>query len=327
MTERADHPTAEVGLFDRLHREGVISAEAMARARALVAGPPAPAPWHTLLSFSALAFGVALAVAGVIFLMAYNWADLSRVARVGLVGALAAVAAGFAAWRSDRPAGRVALTGAAVLVGGTLAAYGQSYQTGADAWQLFAGWAALITPWVIGAGYGPLWLVWAAVAQVAIPLYWDQALDPERLGELLLPVIMALPPLVPWLLAEWRDLSGYWWRRVLALQALAPMTVAAIIPILDFKYFDGISALSWLIWAAVIAATLAWYRRGRPDLFMVALGGLSVATFVGGLSAWVLFEAMNADLLGLLLFAGIILGEVVALAWWLRRIHQQQGGT
>ena len=60
------------------------------------------------------------------------------------------------------------LTGCSVLVGALLAVYGQVYQTGADAWQLFAGWAALIAGWAVAGRFVPLWMLVAVLTNVAL---------------------------------------------------------------------------------------------------------------------------------------------------------------
>ena len=66
----------------------------------------------------------------------------------------------------NRPAGKAALLAAALLTGGLLALIGQTYQTGADTFELFATWAALILPWVLAIQQG---LRIGAVASVIAP--------------------------------------------------------------------------------------------------------------------------------------------------------------
>ena len=56
-------------------------------------------------------------------------------------------------------------------LGGLLAFFGQTYQTGADSWQLFALWAALDLPPCRGARSDFLWTAWGPVAMAAIGLW------------------------------------------------------------------------------------------------------------------------------------------------------------
>ena len=51
---------------------------------------------------------------------------------------------------------------AALLVGALLALVGQTYQTGADTFELFAVCAAAILPWVLVACFPTLWVLWLA---------------------------------------------------------------------------------------------------------------------------------------------------------------------
>ena len=68
-----------------------------------------------------------------------------------------------------RPALRAPLALLAFLgTGGLFAYFGQTYQTGADAWQLFALWGALALPLCLGARSDALWAPWALVVMTAI---------------------------------------------------------------------------------------------------------------------------------------------------------------
>src|SRR3546814_15416019 len=80
-----------------------------------------------------------------------NWNDLGRFAKFGLVGLLLIVAV-IGYWRLgvDRAAGKASLLVASILLGALLALFGQTYQTGADTWELFANWAVLMAPWALG---------------------------------------------------------------------------------------------------------------------------------------------------------------------------------
>ena len=59
-------------------------------------------------------------------------------------------------------------------IGALFAYFGQTYQTGADPWQLFALWAVLALPLCLGARSDVLWAPWALVVVTAISL-WTHA--------------------------------------------------------------------------------------------------------------------------------------------------------
>ena len=116
---------------------------------------------------------VALASA-IIFFFAFNWDDLPRMAKFGLVEA-AIVAALLACWRVDLDSmpGKAVLMLLSLLTGALLALTGQIYQTGADTYELFGWWAVLILPWVLVGRFSPLWLVWLALLNLTVHFYFS----------------------------------------------------------------------------------------------------------------------------------------------------------
>ncbi|MCV2369756.1 DUF2157 domain-containing protein [Roseateles oligotrophus] len=120
--------------------------------------------------------GTALLAAGLaglalVMWVAANWSELGRAGRFALLQTLLLGSAlGAALW----PKARQALAFLCLLsLGGLLAFFGQTYQTGADPWQLFALWAALGLPLCFGARSDLLWAPWAAITTTAIAL-WTQ---------------------------------------------------------------------------------------------------------------------------------------------------------
>src|SRR5262249_50903036 len=143
-----------------LARAGCMTDDALSRALALSTATPDATSWRRFLGRILLVLGSLLLVAGVVFFFAYNWSALSRLTRIALLEATV-IAAALASLRLglERLSGRILLAAAALLVGPLLAVYGQAYQTGADPYELFAGWALLILPWVGLARLAPLALL------------------------------------------------------------------------------------------------------------------------------------------------------------------------
>jgi len=67
--------------------------------------------------------------------------------------------------------GHMLMVAACVMIGVVLAVFGQAYQTGADTYGLFTGWAALMLVWVVAQCFAPLWIVWLCVLSTGIWLY------------------------------------------------------------------------------------------------------------------------------------------------------------
>lgn len=120
-----------------------------------------------------LRIGGALSLAaGVVFFIAANWEALGVYGHFALVQALFVVAIGVALWRPP-PAvsGRLALLLAFIVAGGLLALFGQTYQTGADVYELFFMWALLGLPLVLASQWSVCWAAWLIVLNVALMLF------------------------------------------------------------------------------------------------------------------------------------------------------------
>ena len=82
--------------------------------------------------------------AALIFFVAANWAAIGRFGKFALVEAVVIAAVGiYAALGPERASGKAALLVATLALGALLAFVGQTYQTGADTFELFSSWAAI----------------------------------------------------------------------------------------------------------------------------------------------------------------------------------------
>ncbi|MDH5395088.1 MAG: DUF2157 domain-containing protein, partial [Gammaproteobacteria bacterium] len=116
--------------------------------------------------------GLALAFS-MMFFIAYNWDAMGRFAKFALVQFFIIVCVA-AYWKLDvdKVTAKVSLMMATILLGVLLALYGQTYQTGADTWQLFANWALLMLPWALLARFAVIWLTWIVLLNISIVLYF-----------------------------------------------------------------------------------------------------------------------------------------------------------
>ncbi|MDH0865660.1 DUF2157 domain-containing protein [Mitsuaria sp. GD03876] len=148
-----------------------LDASSARRLRALSGVDDPPADAWTPLRRGAGTLAAGLIGFGLILWVAANWDDFGRALRFGLLEAVLAVAlvaaALLAAWRAP-----LALAGFLTL-GGLLAYFGQTYQTGADTYQLFALWAALGLPVAWAARSDLVWTPWAVVVATAIGLWME----------------------------------------------------------------------------------------------------------------------------------------------------------
>lgn len=134
-----------------------------------------PDNWHTFLRLFFISLGVGFTVAGILFFFAYNWADLHKFVKIGLIEGLIITFTLVMVFSKLKPdIKNILLTGTSILVGVLFAVFGQIYQTGANAYDLFLGWTMAVTLWAIVANYGPLWLVYIVLVNTTLFLYAEQ---------------------------------------------------------------------------------------------------------------------------------------------------------
>ncbi|MCP5367209.1 MAG: DUF2157 domain-containing protein [Hyphomicrobiales bacterium] len=297
------------------------------------------ATWDRWARRALLALGAAHVLAGVVFFFAYNWADLAPWAKFAVVDTgLVATVAGALVLGIDRAAGRAALIGASVLTGVLLAVIGQVYQTGADAYDLFAAWTVLILPFALASRDPAHGVLWLAVAYAAAATYGDQVLVAE--GRLTEPELAAglgwglAAALAAWegavrMVPAWRPVP---WARRLLLAAAGGHALAVTAAYLLGK--DG-SAATLAAGAVLLAALPAAFARLVPDraAFAMAVGLAGLAVMALGFrlvedTVWHAGHDGPALLAGLALLVAWCAGTTVALAWTLRHTDRfVAGGT
>lgn len=314
------------GLFALSARHGLDAAQAQ-RLHALAglgAEPPRLAQW---LPRGLAVLAAALLGLGLIMWVAANWADFGRSGRFALLQGLIVLSGVAAAWT---PAWRAPLALLALIgIGALFAYFGQTYQTGADAWQLFALWAALALPLALAARSDVVWAPWALLTTLAIAL-WMQAHTGRRwlvapadlpvhlLGFGLLLLLNLL--LSPWL-ARWSG-AGPWSRRTAACLSVLVVVLVALAGLFLSIRIGAQYGLGLLLLA--LAAALLSTRRGFEvfTLSAVALGlnGLLLA----GSARWLFRDWSGGgepivELLMLGLLAAVLLAASVQLIMRLAR--------
>lgn len=238
-----------------------------------------PADDETLvrrLELTALLLAGALVGLGLVMWVAANWDDIGKSGRFGLVGGVLAVSAIAAA---AVPGLRIpaSLTGI-LAIGGLLALFGQTYQSGADPWQLFALWAALALPWTIAARHDAPWSLWIIVAFAALSLWLFAQVGRMRTPplELLLPPWIAGGVLV-FLTSPWSGLERHigrtdWTFRLAAVLWLLLITGAAVPAIIDGHGEFAVGAVGLLL-----AAGLLWLLATRQVRDAIVMSAATLA--------------------------------------------------
>lgn len=315
----------QIGQLLQLAEAGELTADELRRAGQHAPLEPVRETWlraaDRLLAFA----GVLLLTAAVVFFFAWNWADMHRFVKFGL--ALAALTACTGTAIAGTPYGtvyRAALFGACVATGALLALIGQSYQTGADIWELFLAWALLMSPFVLLSRSAASWALWVVIANLALTrMLWQTTLfgffgDLFKAGPLLLVAALNLSVLLAFEAFESRLLVAprRHLQRLASLGVLAPLVAGGIV-----GWWERALLPVSLVFL-VVATTGAWvYYRLRRDLVILSLAlfaSIAVAT-----AALVRVLPDSADFLLMNLVAmAVIVGSAFAAAW-IVRLHRQ----
>ena len=327
--EKAAHPLdrpADGRAIQSLYAAGLLSAEARNAAIGMLRPPLA---WWRWVSRMSLFLGAAFVLAGIVFFFAYNWAKMGAMLKFGLIEFLL-IASVLGVWYLgvERILGKVVLMGAGVLVGALLAVYGQTYQTGADAFELFAAWSVLILGWVIVSRFAAMWLMWLILVNVSVILYWEQVLIPNGTATFASKCVsLGLINSAALAAREFavrrglRWLAGKWFGWVILGAGLTYFSIPTVALIVDEHHRRFACALAAFLLAGGLGTAYWFYRYRSADLFALTLCALSVCVVVLTLIGRVLFEIVP-ETPAFLLFALVVLGVVSAAAFWLRRVGQ-----
>lgn len=332
----------EVGQLFKLAEAGSLTSKELARAAQLAPLRPSSEAW-LLAADRLLAFAGALLLgAAVVFFFAYNWAELHRFAKFGLATAGLAGCVGVALF--SQPFGtvyRAALLGACIMTGALLALVGQTYQTGADIWELFLAWTLLMLPFALLARSSASWALWLVVANVALVRGLAQARWSVAFGDwfgpaaILLVAGLNLAALLLFEVLGERLLSVP--RRHLPRLAVAGM-LAPLIPGAMIGWWGGELATVTLVFFVVAAVGFKAYLNLRRDVLALALVAFSlIAVITAGLyrafDALARLGAVESAFFQLVitvtypLIALFLIGGSVVAARWLLQLHREGGGS
>ena len=261
--------------------------------------------WNQFLSIFLLAAGIGFTVAGIVFFFAYNWDELPKFAKLGLIEALlvcSVLLAVFSRWNTFIK--QILLTGATFLTGTLFAVYGQTYQTGADAYDLFLGWTIFTLLWAVSIRFAPLWLTFVVLLCTTIWLYTVQIVPDSMWKVTLLTNAITWICAIITIIAERMKLTrnlekqNHWFISTLSLATIVYASYILIIAICDNRSLLPVPLISTLI----IFLTGLWFGWKQRNLFYLA--AIPFATLMILLSAFICHTNLRAS--NLFLSAGII---------------------
>jgi uncharacterized membrane protein len=289
---------------------------------------PDRSDWRHFMDRLLLWSGTVLLTAGIIFFFAYNWKQIGNFARFGLVELLIAAAVGGCMWfGTERPVGKASLFGVSLLAGALLALFGQTYQTGADTFELFITWALVILPWTIVGRLPALWILLIGLVNIAITFYFRAFSGFFGLLFTLDKQLWLLLAFNSAALVLWELFSRYfvwlrqrWATRLLGLAGSGLITSLTIIAIFDHKPGFNSAFVVYPLW---LAAIYICYRHLIFDLFLLAGGVLSVVIVVASfLDRAMLYSGSWG---GAYLIIGLaVIGFSALGGLWLKRVAQEE---
>ena len=314
-----DRLSANRRLVEELYARGFLTANGR---RAALEFLHPHTQWALWISRLLLVVGSALVLSGVVYFFAYNWILVPSAVKLGSVqlGVIAAVAAA-CYYGLKAMGGQVLLLGASVIVGVFLAVFGQIYQTGADAYQLFLTWSVLILGFSAISNFAPQWTLWLAVTNTALVLWWQQAALPTYEMNFLIFAYLALLNGAALGLREWCALRGVdwvaarWTRVLLTLVTLGVLLIPVLWLITSSDGVRNSVLLTGIIGLIGHLAFYAVYRHVLRDMWALAatvLSGcliLEAAAYRAVLEAFSEFAELALFSLGwatLIIFSGAI---------------------
>lgn len=301
-----DSPASQKNLL-QLARNGLLDIHAYERGLKLIGFTPSPSKWNAFFAIVMLVLGAGFTVNGIYFFFAYNWAEMHRFVKLGIVEfliLLAVIAASIAGL--DKLPGKITLTVAGVLIGALFAVFGQVYQTGADSYRLFLIWAVLMAGWVFISRFTSMWLIWVLLLNTTLLLYWDQIIGFNDTAYLPLFAINALFILaweigsalnIGWLISRWPP-------RLISLAVFYSLTAPVLILIERSNWGDSEPVLYTLtiLFLLVNAMTIYFYSQKILDTFMLTLSAASLM---------IAFDTWMARLIDLGDFTVLFLGVLI----------------
>ncbi len=301
-------------------------------------GEPTKHQWLGFLQLAMLWLAVIALCSGIIFFFAYNWQDMSRFNKFALVETAIVLSCIGYVRLSFHPQMKTAmLMSLSLCIGALLAVVGQTYQTGADPWQLFAIWSLLMLPLALIGRSCILWIFWVAIINAAFGLYldlsrhflWlylrssDQALIFAIFNTLLLIIFETANYSHKFSFLNIRTpyLANRYTQQLLVTAAGFAISIWASDG--AFRHSnEGHQLLYYTLW---IALAFCLYRFVIKDLYVIAASFLSFII----VSSMYLFEALEAgaDDAIFLLISLYFLGSSSLATYWLKKLSAQLDGT
>lgn len=265
--------------------------------------------WQKFLRLLFISLGIGFTVAGILFFFAYNWNNLHKFIKLGLIETLIVAATGFVLLSKVSPFIKNSiLTGASFLVGVLFAVFGQIYQTGANAYDFFLGWTICIAIWVAISNFAPLWLLFLLLINTTVILYSQQVAKDwtEGLVYMILFIMNTVVLITAILLSKYKNLNiPVWFLNIIALASVSFASLGIIIGIFESNQAPPFVVL--ILITLLVFMSGIWYGLQTKSSFYLSIIPFSVILMVSSLMIEVFEKDMMFLTVGLFIIIAVTL--------------------
>lgn len=289
---------------------------------------PGSKNWVNFSNVLLLVVGSMALAFSLVFIVAYNWFEFGRLAKFALAESVILIAGlSYLRFHKQKLLTDVSLIVATIALGALLALYGQTYQTGADPWNLFFYWALLILPWALLSRSSWLWLIWFSLLLTSLILYSDlYTVTPKWLRKNIDDYLWVVPLFASASLIVWEFFSksttwleNPWARRVIGLILAFTIATLGCVSILE-PPINMNAVIFFILWCV---AAVVFYKKYKQDLFMIAGALFALAAFLLSIFGRLL-NTLNLSFSTDILFTGIaVLCLGSSITFILKKIHSE----
>jgi uncharacterized membrane protein len=337
------------GVLASLRADGTLSASQDKQIRLFCQLTPTASAWQRFLMrlFSTLGL-LALAI-GLLFFIASNWPSMAPLSRFVLVEMVVLALTILVWWRWSQWVASVALIALGLVLGALLGLYGQTYQSGAQSWQLFQVWTLILLPLALVSRQNSLWFFSWLTANIGYVCYFSSGASFSdgvfntvefapfwamflsvilqficlAMREAIARYVAARIPHSPW--------AGRWFSRTIASYLMFSLTLLMVRAIAHNA--DGYDFSACLLWLVVMVTGYWCYRYRTPDLFMLTLGIVSLMSVGIALlclwsDSWFIHNGITGlSLLFFLIMLWLVAGGIMLLTLLRRLLGNASQGS
>ncbi|MCV6608335.1 MAG: DUF4401 domain-containing protein [Campylobacterales bacterium] len=253
---------------------------------------------------------------GVVFFFAYNWNELHKFEKLGVTISFIFVAIGIYLFsKKDSILNDTSLWLATVGIGVTLAVFGQIYQTGADAYNLFVAWS-IFAFGLVGVSKSSInWFTFLILINLTLRLYLEQALHMDEQGITSIMIVgNSFIALLLFFAVKKENLSQFKW----LLEAVILYLLLLNFNLLMGEFFQPFSRYSLFF---VFYVALLYYIKKKGQLLGESLAILTLVFLLPTLLSSLVGGGLNRFYLGVPLF---VIFSLVGLKYMVGRIKETE---